>query len=94
MRRYIIYVDAFNLQKAAAKYFPSTQGKFIALLWYIFFSLFKCMLLPAFFSPLLNASFSSHSLCYFLSSKNKGYHPNSNVSSLLVNKAAEWLLDK
>lgn len=57
MRRYIIYVDAFNLQKAAAKYFPSTQGKFIALLWYIFFSLFKCMLLPAFFPHYLTHHF-------------------------------------
>lgn len=48
MCRYIIYVNAFNLQKAAIKYSSSIQGKFIALLLYSFFSLLKCMLLPAF----------------------------------------------
>lgn len=46
---YIIYVDAFNLQKAAIKYSPSTRGKFIALLLYTFLSLLKCMVLPTYF---------------------------------------------
>lgn len=65
---YIIYVDAFNLQKAAIKYSPSTRGKFIALLLYTFLSLLKCMVLPTyfFFTPvLLNTSFSGHCFCYF-----------------------------
>lgn len=64
---YIIYVDAFNLQKAAIKYSPSTQGKYIALLLYTFFSLLKCMLLSTYFfsSVLLNTSFSNNCFCYF-----------------------------
>lgn len=73
MRCYIIYVDAFNLQKAAIKYSPSTQGKFIALLLYTFFSLLKCMFLPNYFFP----------LCY-LTHRFPTFFPTAKTSFLLL----------
>lgn len=65
MCRYIIYVDAFNLQKAAIKILPFNPWEIYCTFIVYFLSLLKCMLLPAFFSPVLfNTSFSSHCFSY------------------------------